>query len=211
MGTIKSGILGGFSGKVGGVVGTSWKGIAVMKAIPQSVANPRTNLQIAQRTKMQNIVAFAGVINASIIKPLKDRFSQQMSGYNAFVQDNIALFENAVPSQPFMLKLATGKMIATEISLLTFNAIQNSLTVRWSSAVVDAYQQATDAAYVVVQNSGTGVISFSAAEAVRSAGEVTLPINGFNGAPDALYCWLAFRRSDGTIVSDTSYSAQLLA
>jgi len=30
MGTIKRGILGGFSGKVANVVGTSWKGIALL-------------------------------------------------------------------------------------------------------------------------------------------------------------------------------------
>ena len=31
MGTIKKGILGGFSGKVGTVVGASWKGISYMR------------------------------------------------------------------------------------------------------------------------------------------------------------------------------------
>ena len=31
MGTIKQGILGGFSGKVGTVVGSSWKGISYMR------------------------------------------------------------------------------------------------------------------------------------------------------------------------------------
>jgi hypothetical protein len=44
MGTIKQGILGGFSGKVGTVVGASWKGIAYMRSLPQKVKNPRTLL-----------------------------------------------------------------------------------------------------------------------------------------------------------------------
>ena len=33
MGTIKQGILGGFSGKVGTVVGSSWKGISYMRGL----------------------------------------------------------------------------------------------------------------------------------------------------------------------------------
>ena len=59
MATIKQGILGAFSGKVGSVVGSSWKGIAIMKALPASVANPRTAKQVIQRSKMSSAVAFA--------------------------------------------------------------------------------------------------------------------------------------------------------
>ena len=51
MGTIKQGILGGFSGKVGTVVGSSWKGISYMRGQAQSVKNPRTAKQMAQRDK----------------------------------------------------------------------------------------------------------------------------------------------------------------
>ena len=53
MGTIKQGILGGFNGKVGTVIGSSWKGITYMKGIPNHTRNPRTEKQIAQRTKME--------------------------------------------------------------------------------------------------------------------------------------------------------------
>lgn len=51
MGTIKQGILGGFSGKVGNVVGGSWKGISYMRSLPQHVKNPRTAGQVSQRSK----------------------------------------------------------------------------------------------------------------------------------------------------------------
>lgn len=37
MGTIKQGILGGFSGKVGTVIGGSWKGISYMRLQAQSI------------------------------------------------------------------------------------------------------------------------------------------------------------------------------
>ena len=49
MGTIKSGILGGFNGKVGSVVGASWKGISYMRGIAQSIKNPKTEAQVMQR------------------------------------------------------------------------------------------------------------------------------------------------------------------
>jgi len=46
MGKISQGILGGFSGKVGSVVGANWKGINYMRAKAVSVANPRTDGQV---------------------------------------------------------------------------------------------------------------------------------------------------------------------
>ena len=51
MGTIKKGILGSFSGKVGNIVGASWKGIAYIRSLPASVRNPRTVKQVTQRSK----------------------------------------------------------------------------------------------------------------------------------------------------------------
>lgn len=49
MGKINQGILGGFSGKVGTVVGSFWKGKATMRAMPSHVANPNTPAQQAAR------------------------------------------------------------------------------------------------------------------------------------------------------------------
>ena len=60
MGKIKQGILGGFKGTVGTVIGSSWNGIAYMKGKPQSVKNPRTDAQVQQRNffkEVQGIVS----------------------------------------------------------------------------------------------------------------------------------------------------------
>ena len=46
MGKIKQGILGGFKGKVGTVIGASWNGIAYMRGLAQSVKNPKTEEQL---------------------------------------------------------------------------------------------------------------------------------------------------------------------
>ena len=64
MGTIKQGILGGFSGKVGTVIGGSWKGISYMRSQAQSVKNPRTDGQLSQRSKFALALDF--------LKPLTD-------------------------------------------------------------------------------------------------------------------------------------------
>ena len=58
MGTIKQGILGGFSGKVGTVIGSSWKGISYMRGQAPHVKNPRTAGQVNQRLKFNLALNF---------------------------------------------------------------------------------------------------------------------------------------------------------
>ena len=60
MGKIKQGILGGFKGKVGTVIGASWNGIAYMRGLPQSVRNPKTAAQEAQRAFFREVQDLAG-------------------------------------------------------------------------------------------------------------------------------------------------------
>ena len=58
MGIIRQGVLGGISGKIGNIVGASWKGINYLRIKPASVANPRTPLQVNQRNKFQAVLEF---------------------------------------------------------------------------------------------------------------------------------------------------------
>ena len=58
MGTIKQGILGPFSGKVGTVIGSFWKGIAVMRGIAPSITDAKSYAQLEQRANFKVIVVF---------------------------------------------------------------------------------------------------------------------------------------------------------
>jgi hypothetical protein len=204
MGVIKQGLLGGFSNKVGPVVGTSWKGIAVVKSKPISVANPRTTPQINQRTKFAAVVAFASTINSAIIKPLWDRFAQRKSGNNAFVQANIDFFNNSgVLSAPESLKISEGKIAATAITSANADISASEVLISWSTNLTNPFQAADDVAYAVAYNATTGKIAVQTNLVVRDDGitNVTMPV----AAGNVIHCWLAFRRADNTLVSDTSY------
>lgn len=210
MGRLKQGILGGVSGKVGSVVGSSWKGIAVVKAMPLSVANPRTAGQVSQRGKMSHVVAFAQLILASVIKPLNDRFASGQSGYNAFVSRNIALFTDFYPAPPADLRLSVGKMVAVDPSSVVADESLGTVVVNWPTTLPDAYAQATDKAYVVAYSDETGAAGISSGVVARSAGTVSIP--AFDGvvADATIRVWISFLRSDGTVVSNTGYKATIV-
>jgi len=211
MGILKQGILGGFSGKVANVVGSSWKGIAVIKAKPLSVANPKTASQVAQRSKFANCVAFAQAILSSVIKPLWDRFASKQSGFNAFISANIDLFADVVPGTPADLVISSGKMASTAIGTAVFDISDDLLSIGWTDDTGEGFKLESDVPfYVVVNETKEEVFGFDLTGAVVRADESASfegDYLGSLGSGDTAYLYQAFRRADGTIVSDTAYKA----
>ena len=70
MGKIKQGILGGFKGKVGTVIGSSWNGIAYMRGLPQSQKDPKTAAQLSQRSFFREIQRLVGQLSAEQLASL---------------------------------------------------------------------------------------------------------------------------------------------
>ena len=58
MGTYNKGILGPFSGKVGTVVGASWRGKDVMRSLPKKTDRTPTEVQMLQRLKFTTVSDF---------------------------------------------------------------------------------------------------------------------------------------------------------
>jgi hypothetical protein len=110
MGKIKQGILGGFSGKVGGIIGTSWKGIAVIKGMPLSVAQPVTTKKTNAKARFSLVVSCSKPILADVIKPCLDRTAVKMSGYNAFAQMNKSNFDHTGLVSPSTLQISKGRV-----------------------------------------------------------------------------------------------------
>ena len=70
MGKIKQGILGGFKGKVGTVIGSSWNGIAYMRGLPQSQKDPKTAAQLSQRSYFRELQRLVGQLSAEQLASL---------------------------------------------------------------------------------------------------------------------------------------------
>lgn len=204
MGKIKRGILGGFVGKVGNVVGSSWKGIETMRALPISVLNPRTTAQVGNRTRFGSLSTLAAAMLTTIVKPLNDRFASGMSGYNAFTARNKTAFTDDGIFVPANLVLSTGKLGDTDITSIT-HVDATLVQVEWDATPVGSYQMLTDKAYIAVVGAN-GVVGGTISGSIeRSAGEayVTIP-EGLSDAGE-LQVYLSFLRADGTIVGNSTH------
>lgn len=206
MGVIRRGILGGISGKVANVVGGSWKGIAYLRSLPLSVANPNTAGQIAQRTKMSNIVAFAKACLTAVIKPLNDRFASGQSGFNLFVQRNIALFALANPVAPGDLILSRGNVTPMVDLAIVASEAAGTIDATWTDNTGVGNSLATDIPFAVMQNRNTGEVTGEESGFDRSLGLFTFSVVPAFAAGDNIDIWVGMRRADGSQVSDSVYA-----
>ena len=206
MGKLVGGPFGQLSGKTGDLVGSSWKGISTIKRYQPNVSNPQTAGQVAQRSKMANIVAFSQSILAVVIKPLWDRFQSGMSGYNAFVSRNIDLFDAAMPSEFANLVTSSGKMASTEIVTSMVNASDKSVIYSWANDSGQGFKLASDRAYLVVINQTKSTVEGFQNGAVRGNAGSSIFLTGDVDDGDVMHLYLSFLRADGSIVSVNSHA-----
>ena len=205
MAIVRQGILGGFRGRVGNIVGTGWKGKAVMKSLPLTVANPRTAGQVLQRGKFSMLVHLASNILASIVKPLWDRSASGMSGYNAFISANQNAFHSSGAFVADQLVISRGRMLAP--TFIAFTESGSNLNVTVTNPVGDRYALPTDKIYCLVLGDDHKTPLFAGqTSATRGAGATAqFTANDVLGGADVgvsmVYC--SYLRTDGSEVSNS--------
>lgn len=118
MGRLKNGPNGGFSGKAGSIVGSSWRDIYYIKGLQKKVTKPRSMGQLVQQAKFGLAVKFLHPIKDILNMGFGNVNPQGATGYNMAIshllQNNIKGtypdFEIDYPAVQFTL----GKMVLPE-------------------------------------------------------------------------------------------------
>ena len=210
MGVIKRGILGGVSNKIGNVVGSSWKGIATLRSLPLSVANPNTTAQRNNRDTFSIMSKLGSDVLATVCQPLWNRDAKQMSGFNAYVMYNKRAFdENPLGwiLDPIMSK---GSLSAT-LSNIGINDGGANLVAVFDSSLKNPQDSNDDVAYLQVihqDNSDPDKPVFHAKGFVtnetRATGHFEVPNPFTTGEGDKLIISLSFKSVDGREVATSS-------
>jgi hypothetical protein len=208
MGTIKKGVLGGFSGKVGSVVGASWKGIDYIRSLPASVKNPRTEGQVTQRTKFTVALEFLRPIIAYLNVGFKPYASKQ-SPYNAAMSYNVSnavtgTFPDFEMDYPNAL-VSKGSLLGAEDASAT--AAAGSISFAWTDNSEVSNALATDKAMPLAFNISKGQAVFKTNGAERSTEADTLTIPA-NWSGDDVEVYLGFVSNDGLLVASSVYLGQ---
>ena len=135
MGKIKQGILGGFKGKVGTVIGASWNGIAYMRGLPQSIKNPKTAAQQAQRAFFREVQDLVGQLSYEQLVFLFPESVQGMSRRNLLVKQLSADPLVAEGSKHVDLASLTslGNAPTADLPDVTITASRSTVTIAWDA------------------------------------------------------------------------------
>ena len=89
MGTINKGILGGFSGKVGTVIGGTWKGIDYMRSKSNRRSFVPSQKQLEQQAKFALMMRFLQPLTA-LLRITFNSFAVKQTGMNSVFSSKLA-------------------------------------------------------------------------------------------------------------------------
>ena len=205
MGTIKQGILGGFSGKVGTVVGSSWKGISYMRGQAQSIKNPRTAKQIAHRDKFALALSFIRPIQ-SFIKVGFKTYATHQSAFNAAMSYTLRnAIKGSYPnfSIDYTQAMVSRGSLAKPLNIQKLNN-EGEIAVSWQDNSGTANALDTDFAMLLAYNDNKQEAVYDMNSTCRGDEGTSLQYPS-DWAGDTVHIYLAFVSEDGTLVSDSEY------
>lgn len=206
MGKISQGILGGVSGKVGNVIGGSWKGIDYLRIKPSSVANPRTEGQVTQRYKFTAALEFLQP-SRDFIKVGFKNFANGMTEFNYAMSLTLA---NAVSGNGLSAAVDYARAL---VSKGTLNGALNPAvstinggiaTITWTDNSGGSNALATDKAMILIYNPVKKSSVYITSGADRNIGTQELPVpDSFIG--DEVHVYFSFISADNRLVSNSMY------
>ena len=136
MGKIKQGILGGFRGKVGTVIGASWNGISYMRGLAQSHKNPKTAAQTKQRGFFREVLDIIGQLTDEQIKFLFPENVGGMTRRNALVKQlaAVAAVDGDTKSVDLGNINSLGNAPTDDLPEVAIAAAGENLTISWDGA-----------------------------------------------------------------------------
>lgn len=197
---LTNGILGKGQGKVGNVVGANWKNVNYVRAYAKP-ANPNTELQLAQRVLMRDVVRIGKLLVGGVFNPYSDKFIKGMSGFNKFVKDNIMSAGN--PTDITLYTYTEGKLSKAEATTAVLAA--NEVIIDFSDSI-GSNGAATDLVFAVVICNPLTRAWYPTEPVQRSEGEIHIQVPGLGGPTETIAVVFAAKYVNSvlTMISDSS-------
>jgi len=206
MGTYNKGILGAFSGKVGPVVGASWRGKDVMRSLPRKGNRVATATQLVQREKFTMVSDFLTPINSVVGRYFgnnngdKTRRNQAMSylmreAINYVDPDLVWDFSKVLISRGDLLGLNTATATAGTGQSVDFS---------WTDNSGQGDAETTDKLVVVLYEETTKTTVHSLNAGLRNQGTAQVVVPAFLTGL-TVQVWATFAATDDKLYATSQY------
>lgn len=209
MASIKQGILGGFSGKVGTVIGSNWMGISYMRAISPNVKDARSPKQLAQREKFALANAFLRPIRSFVNVGFR-MYAVQQTAMNAAMSYTL---RNAVKGSSPDFSIDYSKVLVSKGSLELPQNIhllnnEGEIGISWNDNSGLANALDTDFAMPLAYNANKMTAVYDMVSSCRGDEGVSLSYPS-DWVGDTVHIYLGFISENGALVSDSAYLGEL--
>ncbi len=193
MARIETGILGGFSGRIGNVVSCLRHGKYYLRTLPAKVNHPNTEKQLTQRMRFSLIQQFLKPINKFIHLGF-GAYAEGRSAYNAAMSYNL---EHAVQGSYPFLNIDFTKALVSKGNLSgTLNAAMqqfgtNAITITWENFAGAKGAKDSDIAVVLLFDPITKYVASFMSAGKRAEGKAHIILQEASGNKK-LYGYLCF-------------------
>lgn len=206
MANYRKGILGAFSGKVGNVIGASWRNLDVIRSLPRKSKKEPTMSQLEQRQKFGLIIKFLSIAH-QIIKMYFGKDRGNASKMNVAVAYHL---HNAITGIFNQYSIDYSKVLFTKGDLFGFNQISATMIANQTCELSydgqsgQSNAQDQDQLLIVVYNEDLNYIKSYEHVSTRVAGNgsVMLPPEW---ASHQVHIWASLVSENGRAVSTSQY------
>ena len=206
MGTIDKGILGGFSGKVGTVIGGNWKGIDYMRSKASRRNFKPSQAQLDQQLKFGLAIRFVQTMSGLVEMSFGD-FAVRKTGINSAVSYTL---KNAIGGVYPSFNIVYANVLVSRGDLP--NVLNPSFTMgagsigtwSWTDNSSVGIARPADKALLAVYCPAFNQCIYTTGSASRDAVTDSLDLGSFSGQD--VHCWIGFISEDGKNVATSLYT-----
>lgn len=211
MGTINKGILGGFSGTVGTVVGASWRGKDIIRSRPKTTKRKPSDNQLLQQMKFKLV--------ANFLQPLREiqtLYFGQKVGYKSRL--NLAMsytISEAVDVVLDMPELIFPRILVTKGDLVGLQAVEvtvgtgTSLDLSWADNSAQGNASTTDMLSIVCYSEELQSFEIYQEITARDAKAAAVPLPAIYQGK-RVHVWLFLSNEKRTLASTSPYMGDFL-
>jgi hypothetical protein len=207
MGTIRNGANGGFSGKAGSIVGSSWNNINYIKGLSKISNKPASQKQLDQRARFATVLAYLGPIKDILIKGWKGQTANRATGFNMGVQHALS-YAVAGDYPDYEIDKSLVQVSKGTLQKYASTAISSpsvgKLTLDWQPQVNKLNAFEMDVLFVLLYNEAHNLFLPFPDAGLRKDGTATLDIPaGYAG--QTLHAYLFYISPEGNRQSNSAY------
>lgn len=201
-----NGAIGTFSGKVGSVIGSSWRSIHYMRGLSKKRTKPFTESQLAQQRRFGMMGRFLLPLRGLMEIGFANLDTSRATLFNLVMARNLPAVMGEYPD----FSIDYAKIVFSNGSLLqprnvAVSVAPGTATVSWNPATNKFNGHADDEMYPLLYDRELNLFYTSDDIVLRSDGEAEIPLDADTVGHTA-EVWLFNTSRDGTLISETVYA-----